>query len=107
MSSEKQNKRGADDRDGRLREIPQAAAIAKKESDQGVSAASLTPESLASDEACRAQEKFHVQDSDVVRRRKQIELARLLAKIRRGEAGYDAIDKFFHKRNGSGSESNA
>src|ERR1700750_2264218 len=46
-------------------------------------------------------EKLDRNDSDHTLSRKEFELSRLLIRIRRGEAGYDAAEKFCHRNNAS------
>ena len=81
MNSEKSEK-GSDSSNGRALKIRVAAATVSKESDQLGSAEPVGQEAL-----------------DVVQRRRD-GLARLLVKIRRGEAGYDLIKKFLHENKG-------
>jgi hypothetical protein len=81
MNSEK-GENGSDSRNGRALKIRVAAATVSKESDQLGSAEPVGQEAL-----------------DVVQRRRD-GLARLLVKIRRGEAGYDLVKKFLHENKG-------
>jgi hypothetical protein len=73
---------GSDSSNGRALKIRVAAATGSKESDQLGSAGPVRQEAL-----------------DVVQRRRD-GLARLLVKIRRGEAGYDLVKKFLHENKG-------
>ena len=79
MNSEKD---GSDSSNGRALKIRVAAATVLKESDQLRSDGPVGQEAL-----------------DVVQRRRD-GLARVLIKIRRGEAGYDLVKKFLHESQG-------
>jgi len=81
MNSEK-GENGSDSSNGRALKIRVAAATVSKESDQLGSAEPVGQEAL-----------------DVVQRRRD-GLARLLIRIRRGEAGYDLVKKFLHENKG-------
>ena len=81
MNSEK-GENGSDSSNSRALKIRVAAATVSKESDQLGSAEPVGQEAL-----------------DVVQRRRD-GLARLLVKIRRGEAGYDLVKKFLHENKG-------
>ena len=76
MNSEKKNEIGTDNSNGRAFKIREAAP-------------QIAQQKLGSD-------GYHL----VVRHRRD-ELARLLIKIRRGEAGFETVRKFFHQENGS------
>jgi len=81
MNSEK-GENGSDSSNGRALKIRVAAATVLKELNQLGSAGPVGQEAL-----------------DVIQRRRD-GLARLLIKIRRGEAGYDLVKKFLHENKG-------
>jgi hypothetical protein len=97
MNAEKKNEIGANDSNGRVLKSRVAAATALKELDQVRSAGPVGQEALDVEVARIAQEKVRPQGYDLVVQRRRDDLARLLIKIRRGEAGYDLVKKFLHE----------
>jgi len=99
MNSEKKNEIGANDSNGRVLKI-RVASAPLKELDQVRSAGPLGQKALDVEVARIAQEKVRPQGYDLVVQRRRDDLARLLIKIRRGEAGYDLVKKFLHENEG-------
>ena len=87
--------------DDHVRKIRRAAALALKELDQLHSAGPMGQEALDVEVARIADKKLPPQEDDLVVQRRRDDLARLLIKIRRGEAGYDLVKKFLHQNKGS------
>jgi len=83
--------------DDRVRKIRKAAALALKELDQLPSAGPVGQEALDVEVARIAHKKLPPQGYDLVVQRRRDDLARLLIKIRRGEAGYDLVKKFLYE----------
>jgi hypothetical protein len=100
MNSEKKNEIGANDSNGRVLKIRVAAATALKELDQLRSAEPVGQEALDVEVARILHEKLRPQGYDLVVHRRRNDLARLLIKIRRGEAGYDLVKMFLHENKG-------
>jgi hypothetical protein len=99
MNSEARNEFDAE-YDDRIRKIRKAAALALKELDQLRSAGSVGQEALDVEVARIAHKKVPPQGYDLDVQRRRDDLARLLIKIRRGEAGYDLVKKFLHDNKG-------
>jgi hypothetical protein len=86
--------------DDRVRKTCKAAALALKELDQLRSAGPVGQEALDVEVAQIAHKKLPPEGYDLVVQRRRDELARLLIKTRRGEAGYDLVKKFLHENKG-------
>jgi hypothetical protein len=86
--------------DDRVRKIRKAAALALKELDQLHSAGPGGQEALDVEVARIAHKKVPPQEYDLDVQRRRDDLARLLIKIRRGEAGYDLVKKFLYQNKG-------
>jgi hypothetical protein len=86
--------------DDHVRKIRNAAALALNELDQLHSAGPMGQEALDVEVARIADKKLPPQGDDLVVQRRRDNLARLLIKIRRGEAGYDLVKKFLHENKG-------
>jgi hypothetical protein len=99
MNSEARNEFDAE-YDDRVRKIRKAAALALKELDQLPSAGPVGQEALDIEVARITDKKSPPQGYDLVVQRRRDELARLLIKIRRGEAGYDLVKKFLLENKG-------
>jgi len=99
MNSEARNDFDAEC-DDRVRKIRKAAALALKELDQLHSAGSVGQEALHVEVARIAHKKVPPQGYDLDVQRRRDDLARLLIKIRRGEAGYDLVKKFLYQNKG-------
>ena len=99
MSSEK-GENGPDSSNGRARKIRVAAATALKELDQLRSVGPVGQEALDVEVARIAHKKLQPQEDDLVVQHVRDALARLLIKVRRGEAGYDLVKKFLHENKG-------
>ena len=99
MNSEARNEFDAeyDDCVGKIRK---AAALALKKLDQLHSTGSVRQEALDVEVARIAHKKVPPQGYDLDVQRRRDDLARLLIKIRRGEAGYDLVKKFLHENKG-------
>ena len=100
MNSEKKNEIGANDSNGRVLKIRVAASTALKELDQMCSAGPVGQEALDVEVARITDKKSPPQGYDLVVQRRRDDLARLLIKIRRGEAGYAQVKKFFDENQG-------
>ena len=92
MNSEKKNEIGANDSNGRVLKI-RVASAALKELDQIRSAGPVGQEALDVEVA-------RIAHNNLVAQRRRDDLARLLTKIRRGEAGYDLAKRFLHENKG-------
>ena len=92
MNSEK-GENGPDCSNGRVLRIRVAASTALKELDQMRSAGPVGQEALGVEVA-------RIAHNDLVVQRRRDDLALLLTKIRRGEAGYDLAKKFLHENKG-------
>jgi len=99
MNSEARNEFDAEYGD-LVRKIRKAAALALKELDQLPSAGPVGQEALDVEVARITDKKSPPQGYDLVVQRRRDELARLLIKIRRGEAGYDLVKKFLLENKG-------
>jgi hypothetical protein len=92
MNSENKNEIGANDSNGRVLKI-RVSSAALKELDQIRSAGPVGQEALDVEVA-------RIAHNDLVVQRRRDDLARLLTKIRRGEAGYDLVKKFLLENKG-------
>jgi hypothetical protein len=92
MNSENKNEIGANDSNGRVLKI-RVASAALKELDQIRSAGPVGQEALDVEVA-------RIAHNDLVVQRRRDDLARLLTKIRRGEAGYDLVKRFLLENKG-------
>jgi hypothetical protein len=99
MNSEARNDFDAE-YDDHVRKIRKAAALALNELDQLHSAGPMGQEALDVEVARIADKKLPPQGDDLVVQHRRDDLARLLIKIRRGEAGYDLVKKFLHENKG-------
>ena len=99
MNSEARNEFDAE-YDDRSRKIRKAAALALKELDQLHSAGSGGQEALDVEVVRIAHKKVPPQGYDLDVQRRRDDLARLLIKIRRGEAGYAQVKRFFDENQG-------
>ena len=99
MNSENKNEIGANDSNGRVLKI-RVASAALKELDQIRSAGAVGQEALDVEVARIARKKLQPGGYDLVVQRRRDDLARLLTKIRRGEAGYDLVKRFLHENKG-------
>ena len=104
MNSEKKNGIGANHSNGRVLKIGEPAAIALKRLERLHSAGPVEQEALDDEVAQIAHKKLPPQGYDLVVQRRRDELARLLIKIRRGEAGYDLVKTFLLENKGLPSE---
>jgi hypothetical protein len=100
MNSEKRES-GSVSSSGGAPTIQVAAATALKESDQLCSVKLVRQEELDIESARIAHKKPRHQGHDLVVQRRRDDLARLLTKIRRGEAGYELAKKFLAGNIGS------
>jgi hypothetical protein len=100
MNSEKCES-GPDSSRGRASTIQVAAATALKELDQLRSAGFVKQEALDIESARIAHKKLRPEEHDLVVQRRRDDLARLLIKIRRGEARCDLAKKFLAGNNGT------
>jgi hypothetical protein len=85
---------GPNSSNSRVVKIQVAAATALKGLDQVRSADPVEQEALDIETGRIAQKKVQPAEYDLVGQRRRDDLARLLIKIRRGEAGYDLVRKF-------------
>jgi hypothetical protein len=99
MNSEK-GENSPDSSNGRVLKIRVAASTALKELDELRSAGPVAAEALDVEVARIAHKKLRPQGRDLVVQRRRDDLARLLIKIRRGQAGYDLVKKFLHENKG-------
>ena len=93
MNSEK-SENGSDSSKGRTLKIRMAAASTLKELDQQRSAGPVSQEARDLEVAQIAYKPLPAEEHDLVFQRRRDDLARLLIKIRRGEAGYALVKKF-------------
>jgi FlaA1/EpsC-like NDP-sugar epimerase len=99
MNSEK-GENSPDSSNGRVLKIRVAASTALKELHQMRSARHVGQEALDVEVERIARKKLQPRGYDLVVQRRRDDLARLLTKIRRGEAGYDLAKKFLHENKG-------
>jgi hypothetical protein len=93
MNSEKSEK-GSDSSNGRTLKIRVAAAGTLKELGQLRSAGPVSQEARNLEVARIAYKPLQTEEHDLAVQRRRDDLARLLIKIRRGEAGYALVKKF-------------
>lgn len=99
MNSEARNEFDAE-YDDRVRNIRKAADLVLNKLDQVHSAGSMGQEALDVEVARIAHKRVPPQGYDLDVQRRRDDLARLLVKIRRGEAGYDLVKKFLYQNKG-------
>jgi hypothetical protein len=99
MNSET-SENGSDSSNGRTLKIRVAAAGTSKESGQLRSAGPGSQEARNLEVARIAYKPLQTAEDDLAVQRRRDDLARLLIKIRRGEAGYAQVKKFFDENQG-------
>jgi hypothetical protein len=99
MNSET-SENGSDSSNGRTLKIRVAAAGTSKESGQLRSAGPVSQEARNLEVARIAYKPLQTEEHDLAVQRRREDLARLLIKIRRGEAGYAQVKKFFDENQG-------
>ena len=99
MNSEK-SENGLDRSKGRTLKTRMAAAGTLKELDQQRSAGPVSQEARNLEVARIAYKPLQTEEHDLAVQRRREDLARLLIKIRRGEAGYAQVKKFFDENQG-------
>src|SRR6476469_1171514 len=99
MNSEK-SENGSDSRKERTLKIRVVAAGASKELAQLRSAGPVSQEARNLEVARIAYKPLQTEEHDLAVQRRRDDLARLLVKIRRGEAGYAQVKKFFDENQG-------
>ena len=99
MNSEK-NENGSDSSNGRTLKIRVAAARTLKELGQLRSAGPVSQEARNLEVARIAYKPLQTEEHDLAVQRRRDDLARLLIKIRRGEAGYAQVKRFFDENQG-------
>ena len=100
MNSEK-SENGSDSSNGGTLKIRVAAAGASKESGQLRSAGPVSQEAGNLEVARIGCKPLQTEEQDLAVQRRRDDLARLLIKIRRGEAGYALVKKFLDENQGS------
>ena len=103
MNSEK-SENGSDSSNGRTLKIRVAAARTLKELGQLRSAGPVSQEARNLEVARIAYKPLQTEEHDLAVQRRRDDLARLLIKIRRGEAGYAQVKKFLDENQGLHSE---
>ena len=99
MNSEKSDN-GSDSTNGRTLKVRVAAAGASKELGQLRSAGPVSQETRDLEVARIAYKPLQTEEQHLAVQRRQEDLARLLIKIRRGEAGYAQVKRFFDENQG-------
>jgi hypothetical protein len=99
MNAEK-SENVSDGSNGRTVRIRVAAAGTSKESGQLRSADLVSQEARNLEVARIAYKPFQTEKHDLAVQRRRDDLARLLIKIRRGEAGYAQVKRFFDENQG-------
>jgi len=99
MNSENAENR-SDSSNGRALKIRAVAATVLEELGQVRSAGPVGQEALNPEVARIAHKQLRPAGYDLIVQRRRDRLARLLIKIRRGEAGYDLVKKFLHENKG-------
>ena len=99
MNSEK-SENGSDSSNGRTLKIRVAAAGTLKESGQLRSTDPVSQEARNLEVARIAYKPLQTEEHDLAVQRRRDDLARLLIKIRRGEAGYAQVKTFFDENQG-------
>ena len=100
MNSEK-SENGLDRSKRRTLKIRMAAARTLKELDQQRSAGPVSQEAHNLEVGWIAHKPLQTEEHDLAVQRRRDDLARLLIRIRRGEAGYAQVKKFFDENQGS------
>ena len=100
MTSEKKNEIGADDSNGRVLKIREAAALALKELDQLRSGGLMTQEALHAEVERIAREKLHPYGCDLVVYRLDDGITRFLIEVQSTGRRYDLIKSFLHRDDG-------
>ena len=99
MNSEK-SENGSDSSNGRTLKIRVAAAGTSKKLGQLRSAGPVSQEARNLEVGLIADKPMQTEDHDLAVQRRRDDLARLLIKIRRGEAGYAQVKKFSDENQG-------
>ena len=99
MNSEK-SENASDSSNGRILKIRVVAAGTLKESGQLRSADPVSQEARNLEVGRIAYKPLQTEEHDLAVQRRRDDLARLLIKIRRGEAGYAQVKKFFDENQG-------
>ena len=99
MNAEK-SENASDESKGRTLKIRVAAAGTSKESGQLRSADPVSQEARNLEAARIAHKPLQTEEHDLAVQRRRDDLARLLIKIRRGEAGYAQVKKFLDENQG-------
>jgi len=99
MNSEK-SENGSDSSNGRTLKIRVATADTLKELGQLRSADPVSQEARNLEVARIAYKPLQTEEHDLAVQRRRDDLARLLIKIRRGEAGYAQVKRFFDENQG-------
>ena len=99
MNAEK-SENGSDSSKGRTLKIRVAAAVALRELEQLRSAGPVSQEARNLEVGQIAYKPLPAAEHDLAVQRRRDDLARLLVKIRRGEAGYALVKKFFDEHQG-------
>ena len=99
MNSEK-SENGSDSSNGRTLKIRAATADTLKELGQLRSAGPVDQEARNLEVARIAYKPLQTEEHDLAVQRRREDLARLLIKIRRGEAGYAQVKRFFDENQG-------
>jgi hypothetical protein len=99
MNSEK-SENGSDSSNSRTLKIRVAAAGTSKELGQLRSAGPVSQEARNLEVAPIAYKPLQTEEHDLAVQRRRDDLAQLLIKIRRGEAGYALVKKFFDENQG-------
>jgi hypothetical protein len=98
MNAEKSE--NASDGNGRTLKIRVAAAVTLKESGQLLLTDPVSEEARNLQVARIAYKPSQTEEHDLAVQRRRDDLARLLIKIRRGEAGYAQVKRFFDENQG-------
>ena len=99
MNSEK-SENGSDSSNGRTLKIRVTAAATLKELGQLRSVGPVSQEARNLEVARIAYKPLQTEEHDLAVQRRREDLARLLIKIRRGEAGYAQVKRFFDENQG-------
>jgi|SRR6476620_12794538 hypothetical protein len=99
MNSEK-SENGSDSSNGRTLKIRVAAAGTSKKLGQLRSAGPVSQEARNLEVGWIAHKPLQTEEHDLAVQRRRDDLARLLIRIRRGEAGYAQVKKFFDENQG-------
>ena len=99
MNAEK-SENGSDSSNGRTLKSQAAAAGTLKESGQLRSTDPVSQEARNLEVARIAYKPLQTEEHDLAVQRRREDLARLLIKIRRGEAGYAQVKRFFDENQG-------